>query len=108
MCLLLRNVCFILLNKQKFLGLSNVLLSRDASGVSSIPTRMPSPPAISQNLCGSPRHRKSLFVVQELQPKHLLLKNKLTYLLDHLSNSKSMKESRINLEDIRVGEKKKR
>lgn len=96
-CSLLHNV-FRFTNKEKFLGPSIVICF---PGILVLcPAHLPASLAISQELCGgSPRHHKSLFVEQELQHKHLLLKNKLSYLLDHVSNSRRMEESGINSEE---------
>lgn len=103
--------CFCFTNKETFLGPSIMFCF---PGIRMpCPAHLPASPAISQELCGgSPRHHKSLFVEQELQHRHLLLKNKLSYLLDHVSNNRRMEERGIRSEEFkknkgwRKGEKK--
>lgn len=73
-CLLFSNVCFVLLIEQTILGPSTTICFPGIPVVNPAhPPGYPASPTISQKLCASPRHHKSLFVDQELQHKHLLL-----------------------------------
>lgn len=92
--------CLCSANKEKFLGPSIMVCF---PGIRMLcPAHLPASAAISQELCaGSPGHHKSLFVEQELQQKHLLLKNNLSYLLGRVSNSRRMEESGIRSEEYK-------
>lgn len=99
-CVLALTQCFYSTNKEKFLGPSIVICFPGMLVL--CPAQPPVSPAISQELCGgSPGHHKSLFVEQELQHKHFLLKNKFSYLLGHVFNSRKMEESGINSEECK-------